>query len=193
MKDDSAVVGQAPTARDGQTNDESRAPGPGRESRARRLREAGKVLPTVLLLNASLGAVSVLVAARPETLNLGAVSVPGAGVGPGAHTGSDEGTTPGPIVRLGVFIVQLRAADGDRHARVDLEVEIVTEADRNAFTRRMPQIRDMIILYYSDRTTDELRGSDGLERAKAELQKRMERLVGGGRIRNLFVTDFVIQ
>jgi flagellar basal body-associated protein FliL len=194
MKDDSAVVGQAPTDRAGPTDDESGTPRPRpAPGRARRPRDAGKVLPTVLVLNAALGAASVLVAARSDSPDQSMVSAPDGGVWSAALTGSDEGDTPGPIVRLGVFVVQVRAAEGDHHAKVTLDVELAAEDDHKAIDRRMPQIRDMIILYYADRTTEELRGSDGLERVKTDLRRRMDRLVGAGRIRNLFVIDFVIQ
>jgi flagellar FliL protein len=198
MKNDSSVAGQDSVDRDSRLEEPSGTPKPGRGSRrAVRRRDAGKVLPTILVLNAMVGAAGIIVAARPDAMSvsmtLEPVSVPDGGVGAAPLPVPDDPTAPGPIVRLGTFIVQMRTAEGEQHARVTLDVEIAEESDRNPLLRHMPQIHDMMIRYYSDRMVDELRGSRGIERAKADLLRRIGELVGGGRVRNLFVIDFVIQ
>jgi len=71
---------------------------------------------------------------------------------------------PGPILKLENFIIQLRGSDSDRYVRVAFDLELVSESDRSAVTARMPHIRDAIIAYFSDRSLDELRGSEGMDR-----------------------------
>jgi flagellar FliL protein len=96
-------------------------------------------------------------------------------------------------MRLDGFIVQVRSADGDRYAHLTVEVEVGSEGDKKAFESRMPRIRDAVIGYLSDRTEDELRGSEGLTQMKDALVKKIDEIVPGHRVRGLFTTEFIIQ
>lgn len=109
----------------------------------------------------------------------------------GAH-GAEEGG-PGPSMRLDNFIVQVRAAEGDRYAHLTMELEVGAETDKKAFETRMPRIRDSVIGYLADRSEDELRGSEGLGQVKEALLKKIDEIVPGHRIRGLFITEFIIQ
>jgi len=100
---------------------------------------------------------------------------------------------PGPTMRLDGFIVQVRSADGDRYAHLTVEMEVGSEGDKKAFESRMPHIRDAVIGYLSDRTEDELRGSEGLQAMKEALTKKIDDIVPGHRVRGLFTTEFIIQ
>lgn len=112
--------------------------------------------------------------------------------GEGEHGASDP-DGPGPTMRLDGFIVQVRSADGDRYAHLTVEVEVGSEGDKKAFESRMPHIRDAVIGYLSDRTEDELRGSEGLTQMKDALVKKIDEIVPGHRIHGLFTTEFIIQ
>ncbi len=100
---------------------------------------------------------------------------------------------PGPILKLENFVIQLKTVDQDRYVRLAFDVEVATEDDKNAITAHMPHIRDLVIAYFADRTLDELRGSEAMERTKATLVKKIDELVPGRRIKNLFITDFIVQ
>jgi flagellar FliL protein len=110
----------------------------------------------------------------------------------GEH-GEAEGEGPGPVLKLETFIVQIRAPEGDRYAHLTLELELGSEGDKKYFESRMPRIRDAAIGYLSDRTEDELRGSEGLGVVKEALLKKLNEIVPGNRIRALFITEFIIQ
>jgi flagellar FliL protein len=112
--------------------------------------------------------------------------------GGGEHAGAEEGG-PGPSMRLDNFIVQVRAAEGDRYAHLTMELEVGVEADKKAIESRMPRIRDGVIGYLADRSEDELRGSEGLGQVKEALVKKIDEIVPGHRIRGLFITEFIIQ
>ena len=100
---------------------------------------------------------------------------------------------PGPILRLDSFIVQVRSVEGDRYAHITIEVELGSESDKKSLESRMPRIRDAVIGYLSDRTEDELRGSEGLGQMKAALAKKIDEVVPGHKVRGLFTTEFIIQ
>ena len=100
---------------------------------------------------------------------------------------------PGPMVKLPDFVVHLRNPDLDRYARITFEVEVMAEPDKERLTANLPRVRDAFISYLSDRTVEELRGSEGLGRTKDALQVKLRELVPEARFRALYISDFVVQ
>jgi flagellar FliL protein len=100
---------------------------------------------------------------------------------------------PGPTIRLPDFVIRLRNPEQDRFARISFEVEVTEEIDKDKIVKRQARIRDNFIRFLSDRTVEELRGSEGLERVKSELQEMLIEIAPDGRIRGLYITDFVVQ
>jgi flagellar FliL protein len=96
-------------------------------------------------------------------------------------------------VRFDNFTVQLKSIDVDRYAHLSIEIEVPDEATKGVLEKRVAPIRDAILSYLSDRTPDELRGSDGLKQVKEAMMKKLDELISGHRIRNLYITDFIIQ
>lgn len=115
-----------------------------------------------------------------------------AGHGEGAASADPSGA-PGPILKLENFIIQLRGTDTDRYVRVAFDLELTAEADRGAIQARMPHIRDAIISYFSDRSLDELRGSEGMDRIKQAVAKKLDDILAAHRVRSVFITELVIQ
>ncbi len=107
--------------------------------------------------------------------------------------GDEKGALPGPTQKLADFVVHLRDPEADRYARVSFEVEVGTEEDKNKLTGYMPRIRDAFIAYLSDRTLEELRGSESIARTKGALAERLAQLAPGVKVRGLYITDLVIQ
>jgi flagellar FliL protein len=175
--------------------------GAGGEAAAPRPAPKSKLIPLLLIVNTALmGGVLFLVLKRPAA----APAAPGGeAAGAEAHEGGAAETDksgkrvdsnkPGPILPLEPFVIQVRAADMERYLRITFNLEIITEADKDPILDRMPLLRDSVIAYFSDRTLDELRGSDGIERLKSAILKRFDDIVPGRRVRNLYITEFVTQ
>ncbi|BDG07990.1 flagellar basal body-associated FliL family protein [Anaeromyxobacter paludicola] len=102
-----------------------------------------------------------------------------------------EGAGPGPSVKLPDFTIHLRNPEADRYARISFEVEVGMELDKEKVNARLPQIRDAFIAYLSDRSLEELRGSEGLNRVKTALVDILKQV--GAPVRALYITDFVVQ
>ena len=154
-----------------------------------------KLVPIMLVVNvAMMGAVLLMVMRRPAA-SAPASSEPAASSGHGEATsaGHVSGAAPGPILKLDNFVIQLRGVDQDRYVRVAFDMEVGSDGDKEVVQARLPQIRDSIITYFSDRTLDELRGSEGIERTKTALMKRLDEVVPGRRVHALYITDFIIQ
>jgi len=154
-------------------------------------RGGSKIVPLMLLVNSLLVAgVIVLFLTRGGGQAKGPAPAEAGHAEPGAVKGS---AAPGPTARLADFVVHLRNAEADRYARVSFEIEIGTEEERPTLTAYMPRIRDSFITYLSDRTVDELRGSEAIEKTKTVLAERLAKLAPGVNVRALYVTDLVIQ
>ena len=121
----------------------------------------------------------------------------GAKSGEGGEHGAKEAEkvegAPGPILKLENFIIQLRGSDSDRYVRVAFDLELTAESDRAPVVARMPHIRDSVISYFSDRSLDELRGSEGMDRIKTAVSKRLDEILAANRVRAVFITELVIQ
>jgi flagellar FliL protein len=109
------------------------------------------------------------------------------------HASSAPEDMPGPMLRLPDFVVHLRNSDADRYARMSFEVEVDTDEDKNRLTALMPAIRDNFIAYLSDRTIEELRGSEAISRTKVALTGRLQQVAPTVGVRALYLTDLVIQ
>ena len=161
----------------------------------------GAVLAVVLLRKpSSAGAVAMPApqsAASSSSVNGGAggkEEATGHGVAAGhGESAADPSGTPGPILKLENFIIQLRGTDADRYVRVAFDLELGSEADRAMVQARMPHIRDAVISYFSDRSLDELRGSEGMDRIKLAVSKKLDEILAAHRVRSVFITELVIQ
>lgn len=158
-----------------------------------------KLVPILLVVNMLLvGAVLAVFLTRgagaPAAAEKPAPAAEGHGGGEhGKGAEAEKGALPGPTQKLADFVIHLRDPEADRYARVSFEVEVATEEEKARLAGYMPRIRDAFIAYLSDRTLEELRGSESIARTKTALQERMGQLAPGVHIKGLYVTDLVIQ
>jgi flagellar FliL protein len=121
------------------------------------------------------------------------------GAGSGGHEakgGDKGGASPigaGPTLRLADFVVHLRNPESDRYARFSFEIEVASDKDKESLTARTAQVRDAFIIFLSDRTVEELRGGAGLDKLKQALFERLLEVATDCHVRNLYITDFVLQ
>lgn len=113
--------------------------------------------------------------------------------GEGGEGKEGGGGPANTMVKLPDFVVHLRNPDADRYARLSFDVEVFGESDRDRLTASLPRVRDAFISYLSDRTLEDLRGSEGLSRTKDSLQTTLRQLVPDARIKALYISDFVVQ
>jgi flagellar FliL protein len=112
--------------------------------------------------------------------------------GDGGH-GEGGAEAAGASSKMADFVIHLRDAEVDRYARVTFEVELAGEADKTRFDRYTARVRDGFISYLSDRTLEELRGSEQVRKQKLALQEQLKDLAPGVKVRALYITDLVIQ
>lgn len=97
------------------------------------------------------------------------------------------------IVSLPSFIVNLADPLGRRFLRLTLDVEVVSTeaaADLNKFESR---VRDAVILLLSSKTYGNLASMESKIILKNEIVDRLNQIIGGARVSNVYFTEFVIQ
>lgn len=163
---------------------------------------AGKsmVIPILLAFNSLLMAAVLAVVLLKPGASGHATEGKGKEAAAGEHGEAGEGghgpaaPAVGPMVRMGDFVVHLRNPEADRYARMTFEIEVGTEEEKNAMTPLLPRIRDVFISYLSDRTLEELQGSEGLEKVKHALIAKMGELgPTAKKPRAIYITDFIVQ
>jgi len=114
----------------------------------------------------------------------------------GGGEGSEhaKGAVGPPLtVKLDDFVVRLRNPEADRFARVSFEIEVAGEPAKACLTAAMARVRDGFIGELSDRTVEEMRGTDGLGTMKTALTRKLGELVPNCKVTALYVTDFIVQ
>ncbi|HEX7489072.1 MAG TPA: flagellar basal body-associated FliL family protein, partial [Anaeromyxobacteraceae bacterium] len=67
------------------------------------------------------------------------------------------------------------------------------EKAKEGINARLPQIRDAFLAYLSDRSAEELRGSEAMVRVKVALSAKLTEVAPAATVRGLYVTEMVIQ
>lgn len=99
----------------------------------------------------------------------------------------------GYIYPLHEFIVNLAEPSGDRFLKAKIELELADEKVGEEINRRLPQIRDAILLILTTKGFQDMCTIDGKLRLKNEILSRMTPVLGAEKVRAVYFTDFVIQ
>ncbi len=108
-------------------------------------------------------------------------------VAEGELTGESE------IVPLPTFLVNLADPLGRRYLKMTLDVELVNKEAADKLNQNTPKIRDAIILLLSSKSYSDLSTFESKLLLKKEIVERLNLILGGARVRNVYFTDMVIQ
>lgn len=112
------------------------------------------------------------------------------------NTGKYGGGEIGPLLPIGSeIIVNLAPSDttGDHYLKVNITMEADGEKTVGELTKRIPQIRDLVIGILSSKTKDKIEEKEGKERIRREIIRVINSHLSLGRVRNIYFQDFVIQ
>jgi flagellar protein FliL len=99
----------------------------------------------------------------------------------------------GPMIEINEFIVNIISEDGRHYVKAALTIELDKEEAVEETTKRMPQIRDAILLLVGNKTFEELHDLQGKKQLKAELVSKINSFLQTGKIKAIYFTDFVVQ
>lgn len=99
----------------------------------------------------------------------------------------------GPMVEIKEFIVNIISTDTAHYVKASLSLELDKETTVDEVNKRMPQIRDAILLLIGNKTFEELQDIQGKNQVKAEMKSKINSFLKTGKVNNIYLTDFVVQ
>ncbi len=111
-----------------------------------------------------------------------------------APKGKQQGVSrSGPIVSLEPFIVNLADPKGKRYLKVKLDLELSSKAADKELKKRMPMVRDQIIMALSSKTFQQIQGVPGKNVLRDELTARANSILKSGKVKKIYFTTFIVQ
>jgi flagellar FliL protein len=105
----------------------------------------------------------------------------------------DHGKTPGTIMELDPFIVNLADAPEVRYLKLAVKVELDRPDASGELTARLPQVRDTVLMLLSGKESTQLRTTQGKTQLRDELVQRINAVTTRGGVRTVYCTEFVVQ
>ncbi|MGL4238161.1 flagellar basal body-associated FliL family protein [Tabrizicola sp.] len=117
----------------------------------------------------------------------------GGGAG-GDH--AEEEHAPGPLqgiafVPLQTMVISLGADSGSEHLRFTAQLEVVKSAADDV-TTLTPRILDVLNSYLRAIDTASIEDPQAMARLRAQMLRRIQVVTGEGRVRDLLITEFVL-
>ncbi len=105
----------------------------------------------------------------------------------------NQNSTIGPMVNIEEFIVNIISAENNHYVKASLTLELTTSVAKDEVAKRMPQVRDSILLLVGNKTYEELQDLQGKKQLKAELTSKLNAILQSGNVKAIYFTDFVVQ
>ena len=99
----------------------------------------------------------------------------------------------GPICPLETFIVNLADKGGNRYLRMTMDLELGNPELQTEITKRMPQIRDSILMILPSKRFDDISPVEGKTALRDEILEKLNGLLTSGKITNIYFKEFVVQ
>jgi flagellar FliL protein len=121
-------------------------------------------------------------------------SAPAAVSPEGQHAESNqEEQGLGPLYSLGTLIVNLADEGGKRYLRVSIEMELSDKTLQEQLEKRLPQIRDTILMILPTKTYKDINTTEGKQALRTQIISELNKYFSTGSITNLYFTEFVVQ
>jgi len=93
------------------------------------------------------------------------------------------------------FIVNLvdKTGTGKRYLKLTMELEIKGEEQKMEVEKRIPHLRDTVLLLLSSRSLKDIGTMEGKLELKQALLMRINRILGEGMVNRVYFTEFVVQ
>ncbi len=112
----------------------------------------------------------------------------------GGHPNAES--IPGPLtgiafVPLDTIVVSLGRNSGSEHLRFTAQLEVVDSAAKDV-TTLTPRILDVVNSYLRAIDTASIEDPHAMARLRAQMLRRIQVVTGEGRVRDLLITEFVL-
>ncbi len=100
----------------------------------------------------------------------------------------------GVMVGLDDIIVTLAgSARRPRYLRININLEVQDKITAESVRIRLPQMRDAVIMTLTEKSVEDLSKPGGKMNLRAEIFKRLDESISGGKLMNVYFSDLVIQ
>lgn len=99
----------------------------------------------------------------------------------------------GPLYSIGTMIVNLADQGGQRYLRINMELELSHPEVSSEIDKRLPLVRDTILLVLSTKTFQDISSNEGKNALRTQLVASLGKFFMPGNIVNVFFTEFVVQ
>lgn len=103
--------------------------------------------------------------------------------------GGDAGS--GFAVPLDYFLVNLAEDQGQKLFKVEMEFDVDSSAVQEEINKRMPQVRDIIIILLSSKNYSQISTPKGKENLKEEIRDTVNSFLTKGKINKVLFTQFI--
>ncbi len=103
------------------------------------------------------------------------------------------GAGQGHIYKMEPFLVNLMDPGQLRYLKITLHVESNQEKADEEYEKRLPQLRDAILIILSSKNYKDIMESEGKTSLREEIKTRMNQLLVGPKVQNIYFTEFVVQ
>ena len=98
----------------------------------------------------------------------------------------------GKIVPMPPFTVNLADPLGRRLIKISLSLEVTADSVINELKAQQPRVRDAVIMLLSSKTYADIATQDSKIVLKSEITSRLNQVLGGQKIVQVFITDLII-
>ncbi len=109
------------------------------------------------------------------------------------HGAKEEEEVVKPTHKLETMIVNLADQGGKRYLRVTMELELSTPEVLEEITKKLPQLRDTILMVLPSKQYTEISTTEGKIALRDELIAKINALLKKGTVTTIFFTEFVVQ
>jgi len=100
----------------------------------------------------------------------------------------------GRLIALDPVVVNLAQSEGRRYLKAAVQLEVADEEKAvKELEARKPQLLDILVTTLSRKSLVDVTAPDALDLLRRELAERVGQAVGEGRLRRVFITEFVVQ
>lgn len=94
---------------------------------------------------------------------------------------------------LDPFVVNLSDQGANKFLKISVQLELSGTLLQEKAKGKVPQLRDAVISLLTSKSSDALMTPDGKLQLKDEINIRANQILGQGSVKNVYLTDFVMQ
>lgn len=99
----------------------------------------------------------------------------------------------GITIELNPFIVNLADPKATHFLKATITLEVKDDRAKDLTEKMLPRLRNDILLLLSSQTLEDVISIEGKVRLRDEIMARVSRIIGRGKLKNVYFSQFVVQ